>query len=58
MERYFIYSATIEHRKTLIEGVKEIRETRKSYKFIGKKGIILAIIPREKQPLIYLEKEH
>lgn len=57
MEGCFIYSATIEHRKTLIEGVKEIKETRKSYKFIGNRGVIVAIIPREKQPLIKLEKE-
>ena len=57
MERYFIYSVTIEHRKTVIGGVNEIKENRRVYEFIGKKGVIVAIIPKEKQPLIVLEGE-
>lgn len=54
METLLIYSVNVNGQKTLINGVIEIKDKRKTYKFIGKNGTILAIIPKEICSLILL----
>lgn len=57
MESSYVYSVVTGVSKRLIAGVVKVRDKREAYYFIGQKGIVLAIIPKELSPLILIEEK-